>query len=360
MVGILRQYEIDAARIETELNAAVKRSVRHIPARQLPDKAISVLDTARARVAVARTSKPEAIEALEREDQMPARDAERLEREAGAALDAVVRRATHSDAGARMIDTLLSEFVMPEVAMRILDQVAAGRPVGAIRVDCDSDGRFTVTVAPATGAAEPALARAAAEREEAARGKNERAFLTGPTAPVDLDSVRTRQGDLAQHRGRGTALVALLLSGDHDLVGRRHRFRPDRRQAGDGDPDAGRRHHQTLHQRHRRPHRADAHRRPRFHRALRGGTASLAVDADPFRRLPHLPGKDRAGNRRGGDRLRRHHQEGAERYLSHPRILRSVPRDRLQLHRQAAGRGRHLLFLRACRRQTQAGSGRRR
>ncbi|MGA1856985.1 type VI secretion system ATPase TssH [Azospirillum sp. 11R-A] len=73
---------------------------------------------------------------------------------APAALDALVRRAVHSDAGARMIDTLLSEFVVPEVAMRILDQVAAGQPVGAIRVDCDSDGRFTVTV----GAAEPALA----------------------------------------------------------------------------------------------------------------------------------------------------------------------------------------------------------
>ena len=65
-----------------------------------------------------------------------------------------MRRAVHSDAGARMIDTLLSEFVVPEVAMRILDQVAAGQPVGAIRVDCDGDGRFIVTV----GAAEPALA----------------------------------------------------------------------------------------------------------------------------------------------------------------------------------------------------------
>ncbi len=63
-----------------------------------------------------------------------------------AAVEALVQRALNSDAGARMIDTLLSEFVVPEVAIRILDQVAAGRPVGRITVDHDTTGRFTVSV----------------------------------------------------------------------------------------------------------------------------------------------------------------------------------------------------------------------
>ncbi|WP_051140559.1 ATP-dependent chaperone ClpB [Azospirillum brasilense] len=63
-----------------------------------------------------------------------------------AAVEALVLRALNSDAGARMIDTLLSEFVVPEVAIRILDRVAAGQPVGRITVDHSADGRFTVGV----------------------------------------------------------------------------------------------------------------------------------------------------------------------------------------------------------------------
>ncbi|NUB15662.1 AAA domain-containing protein, partial [Azospirillum brasilense] len=63
-----------------------------------------------------------------------------------AAGEALVLRALNSDAGARMIDTLLSEFVVPEVAIRILDRVAAGQPVGRITVDHGADGRFTVGV----------------------------------------------------------------------------------------------------------------------------------------------------------------------------------------------------------------------
>src|SRR5579863_7277644 len=45
--------------------AAVKLSHRYIPARQLPDKAVSLLDTAAARVAISQTAKPAAIEDTE-------------------------------------------------------------------------------------------------------------------------------------------------------------------------------------------------------------------------------------------------------------------------------------------------------
>ncbi|MBT9373071.1 type VI secretion system ATPase TssH [Rhizobium sp. CSW-27] len=46
------------------LVAAVELSVRYIPARQLPDKAVSLLDTACARVAISQTGTPAAIEDL--------------------------------------------------------------------------------------------------------------------------------------------------------------------------------------------------------------------------------------------------------------------------------------------------------
>ncbi|MGQ0484936.1 MAG: type VI secretion system ATPase TssH [Hyphomicrobiales bacterium] len=72
--------------------AAVKLSHRYIPSRQLPDKAVSLLDTASARVAVSQTSTPAAVEdtrvaiaaretelaALERERDIGAADEERI------------------------------------------------------------------------------------------------------------------------------------------------------------------------------------------------------------------------------------------------------------------------------------------
>ena len=73
--------------------AAVKLSHRYIPARQLPDKAVSLLDTACARVAIRQTSTPAVIEdtraaiaarekelaALERERDIGSADEERIE-----------------------------------------------------------------------------------------------------------------------------------------------------------------------------------------------------------------------------------------------------------------------------------------
>ena len=52
---------------EDALEAAVQLSIRYLPARQLPDKAISLLDTACARIALTQGSKPERIEYLEQQ-----------------------------------------------------------------------------------------------------------------------------------------------------------------------------------------------------------------------------------------------------------------------------------------------------
>jgi len=50
---------------ESAIDAAVKLSIRYLPSRQLPDKAISLLDTASARIALTQGAKPEVIESLE-------------------------------------------------------------------------------------------------------------------------------------------------------------------------------------------------------------------------------------------------------------------------------------------------------
>lgn len=50
---------------ESAIDAAVNLSIRYLPSRQLPDKAISLLDTASARIALTQGAKPEVIETLE-------------------------------------------------------------------------------------------------------------------------------------------------------------------------------------------------------------------------------------------------------------------------------------------------------
>ncbi|MCR4266319.1 type VI secretion system ATPase TssH [Nitratireductor sp. ZSWI3] len=63
------------------LAAAVQLSARYIPARQLPDKAISLIDTAAASVALARQTLPEALTALDAEAGLLGKEADWLARE---------------------------------------------------------------------------------------------------------------------------------------------------------------------------------------------------------------------------------------------------------------------------------------
>jgi type VI secretion system protein VasG len=70
-VGIMREALVDAVRL----------SRRYIPARQLPDKAVSVLDTACARVAISRSAVPPAIADLQRRTEILAGDIRVFERE---------------------------------------------------------------------------------------------------------------------------------------------------------------------------------------------------------------------------------------------------------------------------------------
>lgn len=63
------------------ITAAVRLSARYIPAKQLPDKAISLLDTAAASVALARQAPPEALKALRNEDDLLSTEADWLANE---------------------------------------------------------------------------------------------------------------------------------------------------------------------------------------------------------------------------------------------------------------------------------------
>ena len=83
--------------LDEAVRDAVRLSHRHMPGRQLPDKAISVLDTACARVAVAQHGAPVAVEAAGRRMEQAELELGILRREAAAGADHAARLAALED-----------------------------------------------------------------------------------------------------------------------------------------------------------------------------------------------------------------------------------------------------------------------
>ena len=73
------------------VEASVKLSARYIPSRQLPDKAVSLLDTACARVAMSQSTVPPSIEDLERRIRLIDTEIEMLKREAATGTNHAAR-----------------------------------------------------------------------------------------------------------------------------------------------------------------------------------------------------------------------------------------------------------------------------
>ncbi len=82
--------------LDEALSAAVKLSRRYLPTRQLPDKAVSILDTACARVALSQSSEPAEVEFTRRSIEAGTLEIEVLEREskAGFAHEEEIEKAT--------------------------------------------------------------------------------------------------------------------------------------------------------------------------------------------------------------------------------------------------------------------------
>ncbi|SAK74822.1 Clp protease ATPase [Caballeronia hypogeia] len=101
MRGLVRKMERHhgVQVLDEALEAAVKLSHRFIPARQLPDKAVSLLDTACARVAVSQQALPPAIDDAKRRIETWETESEIVAREAALGIDTQERAA---DVAARL------------------------------------------------------------------------------------------------------------------------------------------------------------------------------------------------------------------------------------------------------------------
>ena len=84
--------------LDEAVEAAVKLSRRYIPARQLPDKSMSLLDTACARVAVSQNAMPSQVEDSKRRLEALATELEIIEREQAIGIDTLLREKKVKDA----------------------------------------------------------------------------------------------------------------------------------------------------------------------------------------------------------------------------------------------------------------------
>ena len=80
--------------LDEAIEAAVKLSHRYIPARQLPDKAVSLIDTACARVAISQSARPPEVEDSARRIEALQNELGIIEREGAVGIDTAERKAS--------------------------------------------------------------------------------------------------------------------------------------------------------------------------------------------------------------------------------------------------------------------------
>ena len=194
--------------LDEAIEAAVKLSHRYIPARQLPDKAVSVLDTACARVAVSQHATPPELEDVQRRIEALTTEREIIEREANVGIDIGGRLervvAELAEAGQRERELQARYDEEKKLVDRMLEiRALLRRGFKAVEAAADSAALSEAAapvVAPVVVPAAPAAANASAETPpptvaaaDQAVGPEERAAL--------LEELHAKQAALAGLQG---------------------------------------------------------------------------------------------------------------------------------------------------------------
>jgi len=229
VAGVLEQHH-KVQILDEAIEAAVSLSHRYIPARQLPDKAVSLLDTACARVAVSQHATPAEVEDILRRRQALEVEQGIIVREAAIGID-VVDRQSRVEAGLAESETALAAAQARwdrEKALvgEILDLRARLRGEG---VPLDDTAEETESADAAMGAsgqepaesapAETGSAKAGGEKATASKadGAEAEAASAEPEdeAAADLARLRELMAELAEAQGE-TPLI--LPSVDRNAV----------------------------------------------------------------------------------------------------------------------------------------------
>lgn len=175
--------------LDEAIDAAVRLSHRYIPARQLPDKAISLLDTVCARVAVSQHATPAEVEDIERRQQALEVEAAIIAREAAVGMEVEDRRAAVTAALAAAATELEAAKARWEAERGLVDEVLS------LRATLRGEGLAvddTAELPEDTG--EPPAGADAAEDAPAPR-------MTEAERAVALDRLRAMTAELAALQG---------------------------------------------------------------------------------------------------------------------------------------------------------------
>ncbi|EYD76434.1 ClpB protein [Rubellimicrobium mesophilum DSM 19309] len=212
VAGVLEKHH-KVEILDEAIEAAVRLSHRYLPARQLPDKAISLLDTACARVAVSQHATPAEVEDIERRRASLLVEQGIIEREAEIGIDIAERQAeveaalTQAEAD---LDAATRRWEAEKALVDgILDLRARLRRAGAAVDATGSAGDL-----PAEAEEAPADEARAGEGEPAPEAPP--ASLSPEERAEALETLRARMADLAAAQGERPLI---LPSVDRNAVG---------------------------------------------------------------------------------------------------------------------------------------------
>lgn len=179
--------------LDEGLEAAVRLSHRYIPARQLPDKAVSLLDTACARVAISQASEPAEVEDCRRRIEGLTTELDIVGRESAVGIDTALREQAASEklaAERKRLTELNARWDAEKTLVAQILELRARLRGGHAPVE--GTGSTLEQAADPAGAGAPAPALSDAERAEALASlralQSELQTLQGET-PLILPSV---------------------------------------------------------------------------------------------------------------------------------------------------------------------------
>ncbi len=196
IAGVLEKHH-KVEILDEALESAVRLSHRYIPSRQLPDKAISLLDTACARVAVSQHATPAEVEDIERRQQSLMIEEGIIEREEAIGIEVADRKADVTAALLQASDELAAAKARWDAEKALVDAVLDLRGRlrgGGAAVDDTGDAGDLAPGATAAAAASEAVPAPDA-------GSAEPAPLTAEERATVLADLRAKMAELAAAQG---------------------------------------------------------------------------------------------------------------------------------------------------------------
>ncbi|WP_434663070.1 type VI secretion system ATPase TssH [Paraburkholderia sp. A3BS-1L] len=183
--------------LDEALEAAVRLSHRYIPARQLPDKSVSLLDTACARVAVSQHATPPSVDDARKRISALETELEIIGREKAVGIETREREAAAGEKLAVERERLVELEARWEKEKALVERILSLRAQLREKTGKVEDGADA-----ASAAAAPAVENAAESAASAASAENGAGAATAQIDPEALRAeLRELQAQLASHQG---------------------------------------------------------------------------------------------------------------------------------------------------------------